>query len=71
MSSDSSWQFSPQQPSAASSHVPGLLHVRRLSIPGFAVLRGSIRRRDLDIALNWAPRNKEVLENEWQRLNGE
>lgn len=59
----------------ADDHNPPHFHVvaqgyeALVSIRDFVVLRGSIRRRDLETALEWAARNRQVLEHEWQRLN--
>ena len=41
-----------------------------VAIEGFHVLRGSLRPRDLRLALSWARLNKARLEDEWQRLQG-
>jgi hypothetical protein len=35
----------------------------------FSVLAGQIDRRSMDVALEWAARNREVLQDEWIRLN--
>lgn len=60
----------------ASDHNPPHFHVVTaeyevlIAVSNFTILRGSIRRRDLDIALQWARVNRETLKNEWKRLNG-
>jgi hypothetical protein len=41
-----------------------------VAIDDFRVLQGSLRSRDLRMALVWARANKARLENEWQRLQG-
>ena len=59
----------------ADDHNPPHFHVvtpdyeALVLISDLSILRGSIDRRSLDAALAWASENKEVLENEWQRLN--
>ncbi|MFT4185004.1 MAG: DUF4160 domain-containing protein [Rhizobium sp.] len=35
----------------------------------FSAMAGSMDRKSLSTALEWAAKNKEVLENEWKRLN--
>jgi hypothetical protein len=44
-------------------------HEALVLISDFTVLRGSIDRRSYEIALRWASENRELLDNEWQRLN--
>lgn len=41
-----------------------------VAIDDFRVLQGSLRSRDLRLALSWARLNKARLEDEWQRLQG-
>lgn len=59
----------------ADDHNPPHFHVATpdhevlILISDLSVLKGSIDRRSLDVALAWASENKEVLENEWTRLN--
>lgn len=59
----------------ADDHVPPHFHVvttsgeALVSIDGLEMLRGSIDRRSLDTALEWARDNMETLTNEWRRLN--
>lgn len=45
-------------------------HEALVAIADLTMLRGALRRSDLDAALKWASENMEVLENEWERLNG-
>lgn len=51
-------------------HVVTPDHEALVAIADLTMLRGVLRRSDLDAALKWASPNMEVLENEWQRLNG-
>lgn len=59
----------------ADDHVPPHFHVvtpDREALVGIAtleVLQGSIDRRSLDVALEWARANMDLLRNEWMRLN--
>lgn len=59
----------------ADDHNPPQFHVvtpnfeALVRISSFEVLAGRIDRRSLDTALAWASEKKEVLENEWKRLN--
>ena len=39
-------------------------------IDDLTVIRGRIRRRDLDLALEWARKKQDFLHHEWNRLNG-
>jgi hypothetical protein len=38
-------------------------------IADFAVIRGRMRRSDLEKALGWAAANRQEIENAWNRLN--
>lgn len=59
----------------AEDHVPPHFHVLTpdrealVSIGSLEMLRGSMDRRSLDAALEWARNNRELLANEWRRLN--
>lgn len=41
-----------------------------ISIRTLEVLRGSMRRKDLDKVLEWAKAHRQDIENEWNRING-
>jgi hypothetical protein len=59
----------------AKDHNPPHLHIvtpdhqALVSIETLELLRGSMDRRSLEIALEWAAANREILELEWNRLN--
>jgi hypothetical protein len=59
----------------ANDHNPPHFHVvtteRQIAIllADLSVMAGSMERRDLATALEWASRNMELLEDEWERLN--
>ncbi|OHV86853.1 DUF4160 domain-containing protein [Mesorhizobium sp. ORS 3428] len=59
----------------ADDHVPPHFHVATrdgealVSIDGLEMLQGSIDRRSLEAALEWAGENIETLTSEWRRLN--
>jgi len=61
----------------AGDHNPPHFHVvtsdgeALVRIADMTMLRGSIRRRDLETALEWARGNRRLLDDEWRRLNGE
>ena len=50
-------------------HIVTPEHEVLVLISDLSVLAGTIDRRSLDTALAWAAENREVLENEWRRLN--
>lgn len=60
----------------ASDHNPPHFHVATpehealVAIADFSLLRGVLRRADLEVALGWARENRRLLEDEWNRLNG-
>jgi len=60
----------------ANDHNPPHFHIstpeRKVSvrIADFTILAGNLNRRDFEKAIKWASENKNVLENEWERLNG-
>lgn len=60
----------------ASDHNPPHFHVTTaeyealVAIADFSILRGALRRGDLEVALGWARDNRRLLEDEWNRLNG-
>ncbi|MBZ9959891.1 DUF4160 domain-containing protein [Mesorhizobium sp. B263B1A] len=41
-----------------------------IRIGSWNVLRGQMRRKDLDAVIAWANSHEEELRNEWTRLNG-
>lgn len=60
----------------AGDHLPPHFHVRMndgrealVSIDPLAVLRGSIARRELEPALQWAASNQTALAAKWKELN--
>jgi len=60
----------------AKDHMPPHFHISTpdgeamMSISDLSLIKGRLRRRDLDAVRNWAAMNRELLENEWNRLNG-
>ncbi len=44
-------------------------HEALIRLSDLSLLRGSIDRRSLKVALEWAGGNMEVLDHEWKRLN--
>lgn len=60
----------------ADDHNPPHFHVvssedeALVAIATLKIIRGSLRRRDLELALDWARRNAEELERVWNSLNG-
>lgn len=50
-------------------HVVTPDHEAIILIADLSVHAGTIDRGSLDTAMTWAAGNKEVLENEWKRLN--
>lgn len=50
-------------------HVVTPDHAATVLIADFSLLAGQIDRRSLDVALEWARTNREILEDEWARLN--
>lgn len=60
----------------ADDHNPPHFHVwtadseALVLIKDLAVSRGRIRQQDLELALEWASRNMDLLLTEWNRLNG-
>jgi hypothetical protein len=42
----------------------------QVALADLAVIRGRIRKRDLDAVRHWARDHMELLWNEWSRLNG-
>lgn len=50
-------------------HVVTPDHEAIVLIADFSVFAGTIDRRSLDAALEWASSNRKVLEDEWNRLN--
>jgi hypothetical protein len=61
----------------ADDHAPPHFHVvtpddeALISIDGFEVIAGTVRRRDLAIVVEWASANVDKLKAEWDRLNEE
>jgi hypothetical protein len=59
----------------ADDHNPPHFHVTSprgavlVKIDDLTVLEGEIDRRDLDDAKAWAEKNRQVLSDEWERLN--
>ena len=59
----------------ADDHDPPHFHVvtpdraATVLISDLSILAGQIDRRSLDTALEWATDNRELLRNEWTRLN--
>jgi hypothetical protein len=51
-------------------HVVTPNHEALVGLATLTVLRGEIRRRDLDSALEWVRENRETVAGEWERLNG-
>lgn len=51
-------------------HVVTPDHEALVALATLTVLRGTIRRRDLDTALEWVRANRETVAREWERLNG-
>ena len=51
-------------------HVVTPGHEALVGLATLTVLRGEIRRRDLDAALEWVRENRETVASEWERLNG-
>ena len=50
-------------------HVVTPDHAATVLIADLTILTGRIDRRSLDTALEWARNNRELLRNEWTRLN--
>lgn len=50
-------------------HVVTANHQIAILISDLSILVGSMDRKSLDAALEWAANNKETLQNEWNRLN--
>lgn len=61
----------------ANDHNPPHFHIATMDyqiavlLSDFSIMAGSMDRKSLSLALSWASENKEVLENEWKRLNPE
>jgi len=61
----------------ADHHNPPHFHVvtpdeeALVRIDDLTILRGSLRARDLRTASEWVRRNREVLVDEWNRVNAE
>lgn len=59
----------------ANDHNPPHFHIVvdnfqiSVRISDFSILAGSIDRKSLAVALEWAASNKEYLNDEWNRLN--
>ena len=59
----------------ANDHNPPHFHIAipgrqiAITIDGFAILAGSIDRKSLTTALEWAAKNRGRLNDEWNRLN--
>lgn len=59
----------------ARDHNPPHFHIvtpggqAMIGIDALEVIRGSVSRRELDIALEWASANKDALADAWNRLN--
>lgn len=59
----------------ANDHNPPHFHVvtserqAAVLLSDLSLMAGSMDRKNLAIALDWAARNKEVLDREWKRLN--
>ncbi len=51
-------------------HVVTPDHEALVVLTTLTVLRGAIRRRELETALKWVRANRDVIANEWERLNG-
>lgn len=51
-------------------HVVGPDSEALIEIGTMRLMRGVLRRRDLDAALSWAANNIELLERAWNELNG-
>ena len=60
----------------AKDHLPPHFHISTpdgealVLLSDLSLLKGRIRRRDFEIGRQWASDNRELLENEWTRLNG-
>ncbi|MBZ9704014.1 MULTISPECIES: DUF4160 domain-containing protein [unclassified Mesorhizobium] len=60
----------------ADDHNPPHFHALKgeyevlIRIGSWNVLRGQMRRKDLDAVIAWANSHEEELRNEWTRLNG-
>ena len=50
-------------------HVVTPDHEALVALATLTVLRGEIRRRDLETALKWIRANREIIAREWERLN--
>ena len=61
----------------AKDHLPPHFHISTpdgeaiVLLSDLRVVKGRIRRRDLELCRRWAMGNREILENEWNRLNRE
>ena len=59
----------------ANDHNPPHFHIATLDrqmavrLSDLSIMAGSMDRQSLNIALAWAAGNRELLENEWKRLN--
>lgn len=60
----------------ANDHNPPHFHVvtaefeALVRIDTLEIIEGSLPRRALEVALDWARENKETIRNEWSRING-
>lgn len=60
----------------AKDHLPPHFHISTpdgeaiVLLADLSVLKGRIRRKDLELGRQWAAEHRELLEDEWNRLNG-
>ncbi|MBI4049001.1 MAG: DUF4160 domain-containing protein [Devosia nanyangense] len=60
----------PRDHSPPHFHVVTVDSEVQVALADLAVIRGRIRKRDLDAVRHWARDHMELLWNEWSRLNG-
>lgn len=60
----------------AKDHLPPHFHISTpdgeamVLLSDLSLLKGRIRQRDFETCRRWAMENRELLKNEWDRLNG-
>lgn len=60
----------------AKDHLPPHFHISTpdgeaiVLLSDLSILRGRVRRRDYEQCRQWASEHRELLDNEWNRLNG-
>lgn len=62
-------QIFPDDHNPPHFHVVTPNHEALILLSNFKLLAGRIDRKSLEAALDWASSNKELLQNEWTRLN--